>query len=215
LVKLPASSPALPGDLAARAQLLHSLHQANERCIEMLAQAARSDPVASFPLVRHLREVLLGLTPDMRVRAAHKAFLFVDMQLSDASWWSVLKAHPTRTAPLPSGRGSFPKASAMHLGRATLMLAWHSVRADVASSCLLGISPAVAHLIASLSLTELDRMVERRFRYVRPRWEDRPGVWRALLASPQGRDGPRTRDVNLRALQLITGELVSASPPLQ
>jgi hypothetical protein len=90
------------------------------------------------------------------------------------------------------------------------MLAWHSVRADVNASCLLGISSAVAATLASFSLTELDRIAARRFRHVRPRWEDRPIVWRQLLLSASTGDARQTRDAHLRALQLLTGELLSA-----
>ena len=90
------------------------------------------------------------------------------------------------------------------------MLAWHSVRADVNASCLLGISPGVAATLASFSLTELDRIAEHRFRYVRPRWEDRPIVWHQLLTTASTADARQTRDANLRALQLITGELIAA-----
>jgi hypothetical protein len=89
------------------------------------------------------------------------------------------------------------------------MLAWHSVRSDPVGSLLLGVSPDVARIIASFSLTELDRVVERRFRYVRPRWEDRPAVWRALLLSAQSHDGRCTREVTLRAIQLMTGDLLA------
>jgi hypothetical protein len=70
------------------------------------------------------------------------------------------------------------------------------------------VSPEVARIIASFSLTELDRVVDRRFRYVRPRWEDRPAAWRALLLSAQSDDARRTREVNLRMIQLMAGDLL-------
>ena len=210
LTRLPEDIPA-PGEMsAARAQLLQSLQEANERCIEMLVHAARADTTDAFSLVNHLRSLLRVLTPDVRARAAHTALLLVDMQLSNEVWWTHLQAHPNRPGPLPSARGSFPRASAVPLGRATLMLAWHGVRSDPVGSCLLGVSPEVARIIAGFSLTELDRVVERRFRYVRPRWEDRPGVWRALLLSAQSGDARRTREVNLRATQLMTGDLLAS-----
>jgi len=124
---------------AARAQLLQSLQEANERCIELLVHAARTDAVDTFPLVNHLRSLLRGLTPETRARAAHMALLLVDMKLSDAEWWTYLQAHPARAVPLPAGHGSFPRASAVPLGRAVLMLAWHGVRSDPVGCCLLGV----------------------------------------------------------------------------
>jgi len=213
--KLPEDTPALSVELSpARAQLLRSLQETNDRCIQMLAHAARTQGTDTFPLVNHLRSLLRGLTPDVRARAARTALLLVDMQLSNVSWWTHLQGHPNRPAPLSPARGSFPRASAVPLGRATLMLAWHSVRSDPVGSCLLGVSPEVARIIASFSLTELDRVVERRFRYVRPRWEDRPAIWRALLLSAQSGDARRTREVNLRAIQLMTGDLLASRAAL-
>jgi predicted NAD/FAD-binding protein len=92
------------------------------------------------------------------------------------------------------------------------MLVWHAVHADQAGSCLLGVSTEVARIIGSFSLTELDQAVERRFQYVRPRWEERPAVWRALLLSAQRGDPRRTREVNVWTLQLLTGDLLSGLP---
>jgi hypothetical protein len=198
----------------ARAQLLQSLREANERCIEMLVHAARTEARDPFPLVSHLRPSFRGLTPEGRARAARIPLLLVDLQLSNAAWWTQLQAYPNRTAPLPQARGSFPRASALPLGRAILMLAWHGVRSDPIGSFLLGVSPAVARIISSFSLTELDRVVERRFRHVRPRWEDRPAAWCALLLSAQSGDARRTRETHLRAIQLISGDLLASRAAL-
>ena len=195
---------------AARKRILQPLQHANERCIEILVQAARGADKGALPLVTQLREVLTRLTPEIRARAAGKPFLLVDFQFGNDVWWQELRSNPARPSLSPSGPGTFPRASAVNLGRATLMLAWHSVRADVNASCLLGISPAVAATLAGFSLTELERVAERRFRYVRPRWEDRPSVWRQLLFSASTADTRQARDAHLRALQLLTGELISA-----
>jgi hypothetical protein len=126
---------------AARTQLLQSVQEANERCIELLVLAARTDAVATFPVVNHLRSVFRGLTPEIRAKAARTALLLVDMRLGDVEWWTHLQAHPARPVPLPASHGSFPRASAVPLGRAVLMLAWHAVRSDPVGSCLLGVGP--------------------------------------------------------------------------
>lgn len=56
------------------------------------------------------------------------------------------------------------------------MLAWHSLRSSRESAVLLGLLPELAELIAELSLSDIDNIVERRFQHVRPRWEDRPAA---------------------------------------
>jgi hypothetical protein len=90
-----------------------------------------------------------------------------------------------------------------------LLLAWHKVRVAPHELCLLGITTDVADAIAQLSITEIAAVAERYFRYVRPRWEDRPAVWRRLLLSAQSEDIRRSRDFNLYGIQLLTAELMS------
>jgi hypothetical protein len=190
------------------AAILRPLHELNERCIELLVQSARTERPDAFPIVIQLRGILQGLSPEIQTRAARKAFLLVDLEFTNAAWWQMLRSHPARPAPLPSWRGSFPRRAAVPLARATLMFAWHSLRADRNAACLLGMNSAVSEVIAALSLTDIDRIVDRRFRHLRPRWEDRPAVWRQLLQAAQSTDIRRTRDVNLRGLQLLVGEML-------
>jgi hypothetical protein len=68
---------------AARRRILQPLQHANERCIDMLVQAARADDQGTFPLVTQLRELLTRLTPEIRARAARKPFLLVDFQFGN------------------------------------------------------------------------------------------------------------------------------------
>jgi hypothetical protein len=193
---------------ARRSPTFEALHAVNERCIELLVQAARTERRSPVALVVPLRDVLRAMTPEMRTRAASRSLLLVDMEFAHPEWWRLARDYPIRAAPLPSWRGAFPRPSALQLARLTLMLAWHAVRSDRTATCLLGMAPEVADVIAALSLTEVDRLVERRFRHARPRWEDRPAVWRGLLLAAQRDDLRRARDFNLYALQLLTAEIV-------
>lgn len=188
-------------------QSLAPLKEINDRCIEMLALAARKEQPGSLILVSHLKDVLLRTTPEIRARAAERPILLTDMQFTNAAWWRAARAHPSRPAPLPSWRGSFPKPAAVGLARSTLMLAWHGLRSSPESAVLLGLLPEVAQVIADLSLSDIDSIVERRFQHVRPRWEDRPAAWRHLLMAAESSDFRLNRDFNLYSLQLVTGEL--------
>jgi len=193
---------------------LQDMQRVNQRCIEMLTQAARMAPPEMSPFVSELREVLLQMTPEMRARAACRTFLLVDMELGNTDLWRRFKSHHTRTEPIPKGREMFPRATAIQLARATLVLAWYGVRTDRhAANLLLGMSAAVSDIIASLSLVEIDRIAERQFRHVRPRWEDRPELWLKLLSASQTPDIRRARDINLRGLQLIVGAIVFPTNP--
>jgi len=183
--------------------------EVNERCLEMLVNAARHEQTKSFALVAELRELLKSLTPEARRRAARRAFLLVDMEFANADWWHTVCTRPSQQIRTPSWRGSFPRGPAIQLGHATLMLAWGSLKVDVTTTrLLLGIAPPVADLILGLRFDELDRIARQRYRHVHPRWDDRPAIWRRLLIAAQTGDQQLMGACNLYALQLLAGELL-------
>lgn len=185
------------------------VQRVNQRCIEGLIQAARMARPDMAPLVTELREVLLRMTPETRARAARRTFLLVDMELGNRDLWRRFKSHRARIQFAVKGHGTFPRAAAIQLARAILILAWYGVRTDrYGANLLLGMSTAVSDIIAGLSLADIDRIAERQFCYVRPRWEDRPDLWLRLLSASQTPDIRRARDINLRGLQLIVGAVV-------
>ena len=189
---------------------LREVHAVNEYCIDVLVRAARSSCPGTLPLVVQLRDVLVEMTPAIRERAARRSFLLTDMEFGNAGWWSRVVSYPLNSVGAPRCRGSLARPYAVQLARATLTLAWHSVRADRrAAGVLLGMSEMVADVLASLSLPEIEQLVGRQFRHVHPRWEDRPGIWLQLLQASRTADIRCARDFNLRGLKLITGALAN------
>src|SRR4029077_13858496 len=103
------------------------------------------------------------------------------MQFADLAAWRGAKECPTRPTYIAPWRGAFPRYTGTQLARATLMLAWHTARSDRHLTFLLGLTPEVAAIIADLSLSEIFQISDARFKHARPRWEDRPAVWRRLF----------------------------------
>jgi len=190
-------------------QPLQGAHEVNERCLEMLVNAARHPPARPFPLISELRDLLKGADPSVRRRAARRSFLLVDLEFGNPDWWHTARNHPSQQIRTPLWWGCFPRVSAIQLARATLVLAWNNLRADPAAArILLGMAAPVAEVIASLRFDEIDRIAQKRFRNVRPRWDDRPAVWRRLLVAAQTDDERRMAAFNLHGLQLLAGELL-------
>jgi hypothetical protein len=176
----------------------------------MLVSTARQEKTPSFALVSELRELLKSADRSMRQRAAQVSFLLVDMEFGNPDFWHVVCSHPGQQLKTPQWRGAFPRGSGIQLAHATLMLAWNSLRTDPATArILLGMAQSVGDLIAHLKFDEIDRIAHKRFRHVRPRWDDRPAVWRRLLLAAQSDDAKLLGAVNLHALQLLTGELLA------
>lgn len=198
-----------PGQLVAFP--FPTLYEVNERCIELLANAARSGERPSFALVAPLRELLAPMGPTQRKRAAQLGLLLVDMEFHDPEWWSAICRYPDRQWRPGKWRGQFSRRNAIPLARDTLMLAWHCVQADADTACaLLGLARPVAKLISSLKLSEIYQIAVRRARHIYPRWYDQPLVWRTfLVAAATGPKSIAMRNFQIQGLQLMGGALVA------
>jgi hypothetical protein len=191
---------------------LASLHEVNERCLELLVRAARADPIHPFSLVLPNRDLLLQMTPELRKRAAARAFLLLDFEFRNLEWWTAVCRFPEKQFRGTAWRNPFPRRSAIPLTRATLMLAWQVIRtARDNASIILGMADQVAEIIGDLQLTELDRIADRRHRHLEPRWADRPAVWRALLEAALLSETAATKRADAYGLQLLTGDLLPVS----
>lgn len=193
---------------------LPALWEINERCIELLCNSARGDGSAAQGLGGPVRARLRRSTKEIRRRAAERKFLLLDMEFQDEEWWETAQKLIGKRFKERSWPECFPQGSAVPLARATLSLAWHSLRgqSSVPTSCVvLGMSRGVAGLMRELQLWEIDRIAEQRYRHLGPRWRDRPGFWGELLVAAESRDGEEIRNVELHGLQLLVGELLARS----
>jgi hypothetical protein len=187
----------------------------NEQCLQMLVHVAREAHTPPESFLHHLFSLIGPLDPKALATTARFPFLLVDFGFRDLSWWQSITPGHRRAGKDLSWLVPFPRATATKLARATLTLAWHTVRTDAeATRVLLGINPPVAEHIASLRLQDIDRIAERHFRRLRPRWEDRPAVWRQLLACARETDVNAAHEFVLHALQLTAASAlpVTASP---
>src|SRR6184192_836023 len=101
------SPPGTPGN-RDEGQPLQGAYEVNERCIEMLVNAARHPPARPFPLISGLRELLKAADPSVRRRAARRSFLLVDMEFGNPDWWHTARNHPSQQMRTPLWWGCFP-----------------------------------------------------------------------------------------------------------
>lgn len=198
--------------VAGRGFSSSSIHEVNERCLELLMYAARSERIAPFSLLFPIREAFLQMTPALRKCAAARAFLLLNFEFANVEWWTAIRQFPDKQFRGTAWRNPFPRRSAIPLTRATLMLAWQLVRTDrKMASIALGTADRVAEIIGNLQLTELDRIADRRHRHLEPRWGDRPAVWRSLLSSASAPQSIAMKHIDAYGLQLLAGDLVPLS----
>lgn len=190
-----------------------AIREINERLLELLVQVARSD-ASSVMLEPSLRDLLRQAPPEVRKRAAARAYILVDLEFRNLPWWEAVRRSPEKQF-TGSARISLPKRSAIPLARTLLMATREAVRADVEIARLvLGAHPEVAELLSGLQLSDIDRIADRQFRHLERRWADRPAIWHSLLLGAGNPNPNAFREFQARSLQLLIADLLpTASAP--
>lgn len=188
---------------------LSVLHDLNRRGIDLLAQTARRRPEHSLSLISALKRELFASTPASRDRAAGRAFLLLDLDFRNASWWQQIAHDPERRIRKPAHQPAFPRETALPLTRATLIAAWRAISADALSArILLGLDESVTEILMTLSVTAIDSIAEHVHPHLRPRLADHPAFWRALLRAANGGDGAALSRIDIQGIQLLTGNML-------
>ena len=153
----------------------------NAQLLEVLTQGARqASPV--FPLPPRQRERFAQLTPESCERIAHCSVLLVEAGFTDHQRWTAACGHASIATEAGSSIPWLSAAEGVALAQTTLLLAWHVCQTQVAAaSVLLGMSPAVAALMAKRPVRDLTRLAREHSDWILPRWSDQPDIWDSLL----------------------------------
>jgi hypothetical protein len=197
--------PVLPGQWDR--SLLEPLADINLQLLDALLESAAEGAPRSR-LCGELRADWLRLTGDGCRRLASCPYLLLDAAFAEPVYWSAVLVPGVREQSVPgSGRAS-DVCLAAGLVRRALVLAWHLARSNpLAARIALGMSDSCTTLVAQCRLGDLELLAEQRPEWIRPRWEDRPDIWRSLLrAAVTDREAP-LRQLQLRGLQLLAAGL--------
>jgi hypothetical protein len=204
-LSIPPSTTPLGRARTAQEGMHRSAYELNRQLLALLVKAA-SREAAGLALARQFQGPLRHLLPAVQLRVAEQPFLLADMRLTRPDWWSSALSSRALIGPALARRSAFAKAPAIQLGRATIILLRHSTQIVGMEACLLGAHPSVLRAISALSLADIERVSERNFSEVRPRWENRPEFWQKVLQAAAG-DPRRNRDLYLTGLQLLGSEI--------
>jgi len=189
--------------------VLAPLSDINESFLQLLIDVAKRREAAPSDFIAELREPLCQLSESARAIARGTPVLLVDMEFRNPMWWGAVATDSAKTHTAHTWLTSFPRNRAVRLARSTLMLAWHLAGTDPASClALLGLSSPVIEIVGALQPQQIERIAERQGTCLRPRWEDRPSVWRHLLSAAD--DHAAAQGFTVRALQL---SCAPARPP--
>ena len=186
-----------------------------------MAQTWASDEALQAPIMELNAEILatrIGAVPDFhgqwsaldgaaRQRLAHCPFLLVDAGFARLQLWGGLPDAGVHEASPPRALQASTALSTPLLRR-VLLLAWHMARSNRAGARVaLGMSRSCAGVLADCRLADLEALAERRPAWIRLRWEQQAGVWRAWL-SAAAQPSPRSLErLQLWGLQTLAAEV--------
>jgi hypothetical protein len=182
--------------------VLEPLAEINERVLEVLGVAGGQRQPYTSSLSPLLAAEWRSLDAAGRTRLAASPYLLLDCRFASQELWSIPVHAGVRDA------GGAGRSFAGALGAATLrqamLVAWHWSRANpMTAQIALGLSDSCARLIAGTRLRELEARAELCPDWIRPRWENRPEIWRQLLSAAATSRPLMLRQMHLRGLQLL------------
>lgn len=195
---------------------LETLAEVNEQCLELMCeQVAAGTGRIRVSSVARLEPLWRGLDAAARHRAASCPFLLLEAGLTSVSprVWPAERCVRDRDAP---GQPApfFTVARSVPVTRLVLTYAWHLVRSEgVAARLFLGMSRDGAARLALCTLRQVIQLAENDPRLLNPRWPDRPGVWRDLLAAAAAGDAAGMEQFRMRGLQLLAAEARAGASP--
>jgi hypothetical protein len=182
--------------------VLEPLAEINERVLEVLAGAGG----ASRPYASALSPLLAAewqlLDAPGRARLAASPYLLLDCRFACRELWSIPVHAGVRDA--AGAAHGFAGALGARTLRHVMLLAWHWSRANpMTAQIALGLSESCARLIAGTRHRDMEALAELYPSWIRPRWEDRPAIWRQLLAAASPSSPVALKQLHLRGLQLL------------
>jgi hypothetical protein len=189
---------------------LESVRELNEHCLTALVGQAAQSSAIQPALLGKLKATWAQATVRSCSFAAAVPFLLVDMGFAQPQIWETLSVHRMASAPVTGVQAYFAEADARFLARGMLVLARTISRHHARhAGPLLGLDPKVSRLVAQLSLSQLEHLASHHYAQVKPRWENRPFIWRHLLEAALHENQAERAKFSLYGIQLLAGDLTT------
>ena len=145
-----------------------------------------------------------------RLRLARCPYLLLDAGFASAPTWAGLRQAGVHEAAPVSALPESQALFAASLIRRVLHFAWHLARSNAPGARIaLGMSADCVALVARCRLVDLEALAEHRPAWIRPRWDELPGLWQDWLESA-ALDSPRQLErLQLWGLQALAAEVLA------
>jgi hypothetical protein len=181
--------------------------ESNQRSLKLLSNWAVNSDTTGWPLNLD-RELWSTLDAPTIARAARFPFVMLDVHFTNQEWWREAIAGVAA----PAASHVWPANVSQELMSEMLIFAWHTAKWDWRVARLsLGMLPAVATLIASLTPQQLAKVSKDHSGALRLRWADDKDFWTRLLIAARDGDEEVLAECHLHAKLLLCGALISRS----
>ena len=197
------------------AQSSEPIYQFNERCFDVLVDAATSRAAeTTLAILIELRELWAGLGPEARSRLAKMPFVVVEAHFGDERWWRRTAESKERATDAQRTQNGLPPDLADHLMHETLMFAWQMARWDATVALMsFGMPPSVTPVIAALTPHQIRAIATRESGSLQIRWSGNVPFWRDLLIAAQAAKHEKLAALHLEAKLLLCGHVISDRIP--
>jgi hypothetical protein len=190
------------------AEVLETLTELNEQCLQLLAEQAAVRSSQPHPLLRELAELWGGLDGGSRRRAAACPYLILDAGFADPRRWRSATGHEVHEREQAGFAAFFTVPGVTGVARQVYMYAWHLARTQsIAARVAYGMPRHCSTLIAGYSLRQIHELAERQSGWLRPRWAGRVNLWREFLLTATSGEGFALERARMHGLQLLAAEL--------
>ncbi len=184
-----------------RAATLANLAELNEACLALCARQAHAG--SGHALLHEIGRGLEALERGARGRLADTPCLLLDAGLSDGALWREPTAAPAEPC--------FTLPEAGELAQDVFAFTWYLAQCQpAAAQLLLGMPARAVAACGQLTLSRGRALALARQGVLRPRWAQRPAVWRELLRAAAGTDAEALARARLRGQRLLAAEAYRA-----
>jgi len=164
--------------------------QLNEQCVGLVCQLACTASIQELPpFVAQNRDLWRLLEPDARQRVAAFPFVIVDLHFNHLEPWLEAREGRLMGSPASTLYTGVPPKHFEDLALETLLFARQSAREDLnVAKVMFAMTPGVAGIIASLSLSQIRAIASANTSELKVRWDNDPELWRDLLIAARAGD---------------------------
>jgi hypothetical protein len=187
--------------------MLASLRELNERCLELLAEQAAVRGSGGGLLLRQVADLWRILDTAARRRAAACPYLLLDAGFADAARWRAPHGPQVGDGDQEGYTAWFTVPAALDVARQVFTYAWHLAHSQPAAArLLLGMPAPTALLLAQHTLGQIQALGACHAAWLRPRWPARVEAWRELLLAAAAGETQALARARLHGLTLLAGE---------